>query len=79
MSKQTLILKRFFLVLFMFFIDFHVKAKIDDFVKNSVFPRENHVFWSSEFPGGNAFLNSQPFEKIRFGVQNPGKIAVKIH
>ena len=53
---------------FTFFIDFQVK-NIVDFVKTNVFPEETHVFWSSEFFGGNAFLNSQAFEKIRFGIQ----------
>ena len=65
----------------MFFICFQVKAKIIDFVKTSVVPEENHVFWSSEFLWGNAFLNSQTFEKIRFGrqktLQNGGQNPLK--
>ena len=43
-QKKQLIFKRFVLVFLMFSIDFHFEAKNVDFVKNSVFPRENHDF-----------------------------------
>ena len=50
----------------MFSIDFHFEAKNVDFVKNSVFPRENHDFGSSDFMWQNTFLNSKTFQKVDF-------------
>ena len=63
-SKPTLILKRVFFVFFIFFIDFHVIAKIVDFVKNSVFPKENHVFLEFRFPWGGTLSELSAFPKI---------------
>ena len=66
MSKRTLILKRFVLVFFIIFIDFHVKAKIVDFMKYCIFPKENHVFLEFRILWGPHFLNTQPFLNNRF-------------
>ena len=62
-SKQTLILKRVFYVFFTFFIDFQVQAKITDFVKNSVFPKENHVFLEFRTPWEGTFSELSDFRK----------------
>ena len=43
-QKKQLIFKRFVLVFLVFSIDFHFETKNVDFVKNSVFLRENHDF-----------------------------------
>ena len=43
-QKKQLIFKRFVLVFLVFSIDFHFEAQNVDFVKNSVFPRENRDF-----------------------------------
>ena len=40
---------------FHIFRGFLLQSKIVDFVKNSVFPRENHYFWSADFLGGHIF------------------------
>ena len=77
--KKQLIFKRFVLVFLVFSIDFHFEAKNVDFVQNNVFPRENHDFWSSDFMGQNAFLNSKTFQKIKFFAKKTSKVRVQIH
>ena len=78
-SKQTLILKRLFLSFVPVFYRFPLRSKNVDFVKNSVFPRENHDFWSSDFMWQNTFLNSKTFQKIYFFARKPSKMNVQIH
>ena len=78
MLKNDMASQPVFSRLFVFFIDFHFEEKNVDFVKNSVFPKENHVFLEFRISWGHAFLNSQTFEKIRFWSQKNAKMDVKI-
>ena len=78
-SKQTLILKRLFLSSVPVFYRFPLRSKNVDFVKNSVFLRENHDFWSSDFMWQNTFLNSKTFQKIDFFQKKTYKTRVQIH
>ena len=49
--------------IFLIFIDFHCKARIIDFVKSSIFPRENHVFLEFRTPWEGTFSELSDFRK----------------
>ena len=66
MLKKTWFLKRCLISLARVFHRFPLRRKNVDFVKNSVFPWENHDFWSSDFTWQNTFLNSKTFQKVDF-------------
>ena len=78
-SKKTSVFKHFFYRIFRVLHWFLLRSKNLDFLKNSIFPRENHVFWEFRFLWQGTFLNSQPFKKINLDSKKPSKIGVKIH
>ena len=78
-SKNKMTLKRFLPIYWMLFIDSHFKARIEGFVKNNIFPKENHDSYNSEIKLKFKIRLREPFETDRFRSKKPSKLEVKIH
>ena len=63
MLKNDMASQPVFSRLFVFFIDFHFEEKNVDFVKNSVFPKENHVFFGIQNFLGERISELSDFRK----------------
>ena len=77
--KKQIDFETIFPIFLMFFIDSHFKARIEGFVKNSIFPKEHHDFYNSEIKLKFKIRLREFSKLIDFRSKKPSKLEVKIH